>query len=65
MQQYRVELPGPKVTKDIASDARVRVEMRRDVLQRDGEHEAQVADWREAFDDGQREGHRASSRSCS
>ncbi|HEV2769340.1 MAG TPA: hypothetical protein VGV40_04065, partial [Solirubrobacteraceae bacterium] len=28
-QQYRVQLPGPQVTKDIAADARVRVEMPR------------------------------------
>ena len=28
-QLYRVELPGPKITKDIAADAKVRVEMAR------------------------------------
>jgi hypothetical protein len=47
-QQYRVELPGPKVSKDIAPDARVRVEMPRaffNVMAR----EAMVADWVEAF----------------
>ena len=51
-QQYRVELPGPKVTKDIASDARVRVEVPRaffNELAKDG----RVADWREAFMYGQ------------
>ena len=52
VQQYRVELPGPKVTKDMATDARVRVEMPRaffNVMAR----EAAVADWVEAFTYGQ------------
>lgn len=52
LQQYRVELPGPKVTKDMATDARVRVEMPRaffNVMAR----EAAVADWVEAFTYGQ------------
>lgn len=52
IQQYRVELPGPKVTKDMATDARVRVEMPRaffNVMAR----EAAVADWVEAFTYGQ------------
>jgi hypothetical protein len=47
-----VELPGPKVTKDIAADARVRVEVPRaffNELAKDG----RVADWREAFTYGQ------------
>src|SRR5260370_1508574 len=29
VQQFRVELPGPKVTKAIAADAKVRIEMPR------------------------------------
>ncbi len=52
IQQYRVELPGPKVSKDMATDARVRVEMPRaffNVMAR----EAAVADWVEAFTYGQ------------
>ena len=52
VQLYRVELPGPKVTKDIAADARVRVEVHRtffNELAKDG----RVADWREAFSYGQ------------
>jgi len=54
-QQYRVELGGRdviKVTKDIAADARVRVEVHRaffNELAKDG----RVADWREAFSYGQ------------
>ena len=46
---YRVELPGPKVTKDIAADARIRVEMRREFFNEMVAHGAKVADWREAF----------------
>jgi hypothetical protein len=52
VQMYRVELPGLKVTKGIAADARVRVEMPRaffNVMATD----AHVADWREAFTYGQ------------
>ncbi len=52
VQMYRVELPGPKVTKGIAEDARVRVEMARaffNVMAK----EAKIADWREAFTYGQ------------
>ncbi|MDQ3678472.1 MAG: hypothetical protein M3401_17025, partial [Actinomycetota bacterium] len=52
VQMYRVQLPGPQVTKGIAEDARVRVEMPRsffNVMAR----EAHIADWREAFTYGQ------------
>ena len=52
VQMYRVELPGPKVTKGIAEDARVRVEMQRsffNVMAKEGK----AADWREAFMYGQ------------
>ena len=52
VQMYRVELPGPKVTKGIAEDARVRVEMQRsffNVMAKEGK----VPDWREAFMYGQ------------
>jgi hypothetical protein len=52
LQQYKVELPDVKVTKDIGADARVRVEVPRaffNELAKDG----QVADWREAFTYGQ------------
>ena len=51
-QQFRLEMPGVKVTKDTAVDARVRVEMRREffnVMAR----EAKVPDWVEAFTYGQ------------
>ena len=52
VQQYRVELPGPNVTKDSAADAKVRVEVPRaffNEMAKDG----RVADWREAFMYGQ------------
>ena len=48
VQMYRVELPGPKITKGIGDDARVRVEMPRsffNVMAQEGH----IADWREAF----------------
>jgi hypothetical protein len=48
VQMYRVELPGPKVTKGIADDARVRVEMPRAFFNVMAQ-EAHIADWREAF----------------
>ncbi len=51
-QQYRVELPGPKVRKDMATDARVRVEMPRSFFNAMA-REARVPDWVEAFTYGQ------------
>ncbi len=51
VQFYRVELPGPKVSKDAAGDARVRLSLPRshfNELARDGT----VQDWREAFETG-------------
>jgi hypothetical protein len=51
IQLFRVELPGPKVTRDIASDAKVRLSVPRshfNELARDGS----VRHWREAFQSG-------------
>jgi hypothetical protein len=48
-QQFRVEMPGPKVTRELPNDAKVRVEMRRDFFNAMVENGARVADWREAF----------------
>jgi hypothetical protein len=53
LQQYRVELPGPKITKTLATDARVTVEMRREFFNAMVDEGARVADWREAFHYGQ------------
>ena len=48
VQMYRVQLPGPQITKGIAEDARVRVEMPRAFFNIMAQ-EAHIADWREAF----------------
>ena len=52
VQQFRVELPQVDVRKDMATDARVRLEMRRDVFNDLVTHEAKIPQWREAFDHG-------------
>jgi hypothetical protein len=52
VQQFRLEMPGIKVTKGPADDARVRVDMRREffnVMAKEGK----VPDWVEAFTYGQ------------
>ena len=52
VQQFRLEMPGVQVTKGPASDARLRVDMRREffnVMAREGK----VPDWIEAFTYGQ------------
>jgi hypothetical protein len=51
-QQFRLELPDVKVTKDIAADAKIRVELRRDFFNLMVEHGAKVADWSQAFHEG-------------
>jgi hypothetical protein len=48
VQLYRVELPGPKVTKDIASDAKVRLSVMRAQFN-ELATKGHVRDWREAF----------------
>ena len=53
VQQYRVELPGPKITRELASDARVTIEMPRAFFNVMADEGARVADWREAFHYGQ------------
>ena len=49
---YRVELPGPVITRDIASDARVRLEVQR-ALFNDLATTGTVRQWREAFEHGE------------
>ena len=51
-RQFRVELPGPKVTRGLAEDAKVRVEMPRAFFN-EMARDAKLADWREAFMYGQ------------
>jgi hypothetical protein len=48
---YRIEMPGPKVTKDIASDAKVRVSIPRAEFN-ELATKGHVKDWREAFAHG-------------
>jgi hypothetical protein len=51
IQLFRVEVPGPKVTRDIASDAKVRLSVPRshfNELAREGK----LRNWREAFESG-------------
>jgi hypothetical protein len=50
-QMYRVELPGPKVTKDIAADAKVRISVSRSHFN-ELATKGHVRDWREAFEHG-------------
>ena len=52
VQLYRIELPGPKVTKDIASDAKVRLEVQRAQFN-ELAVKGHVADWEEAFAKGE------------
>jgi hypothetical protein len=51
IQLFRVEVPGPKVTRDIASDAKIRLSVPRsefNELAKDGT----LRHWREAFESG-------------
>jgi hypothetical protein len=51
IQLFRVEVPGPKITRDIASDAKVRLSIPRshfNELAREGN----IRHWREAFQTG-------------
>jgi hypothetical protein len=51
VQLWRVELPGPKVSKDIAADARVRLSVQRSHFN-ELATKGRVRDWREAFAKG-------------
>jgi hypothetical protein len=51
VQLYRVELPGPTVTKDIASDSKVRLAVPRSHFN-ELALKGHVKDWREAFEKG-------------
>jgi hypothetical protein len=52
VQQFRIQMPELKVTKDMGTDSRIRVEMRRDFFNLMVEHGAKVADWEQAFHEG-------------
>ncbi len=51
IQLFRVEVPGPKVTRDIASDAKVRLSVPRSHFN-DLAKEGKIRHWREAFESG-------------
>ncbi len=51
VQLFRVEVPGPKVTRDIASDAKVRLSVPRSHFNELAE-DGKVRHWREAFESG-------------
>jgi hypothetical protein len=51
VQMYRVELPGPKVSKDLATDSKVRIAVTRSRFN-ELATKGHVADWRDAFEHG-------------
>jgi hypothetical protein len=51
IQMYRVEMPGPKVTKDIAADAKVTISISRSQFN-ELATKGHIKDWREAFAHG-------------
>jgi hypothetical protein len=51
VQIYRVELPGPKVTKDVPSDAKVTLSVTRSHFN-ELATKGRVRDWRDAFEHG-------------
>ncbi len=51
VQLYRVEVPGPKITKDIASDAKVRLSVPRSHFNELAE-DGRIRNWRDAFESG-------------
>ncbi len=51
-QMYRIEMPGPKVSKDIAADAKVRIALQRSRFN-ELATKGHVQDWREAFIHGE------------
>ncbi|MDP9384046.1 MAG: hypothetical protein M3P50_02230 [Actinomycetota bacterium] len=51
VQLYRVEVPGPKITKDIASDAKVRLSVPRSHFNELAE-DGRIRTWRDAFETG-------------
>ena len=51
IQMYRVEMPGLTVTKDIAADAKVRLELPRAAFN-ELATKGTIKDWRDAFEHG-------------
>ena len=51
IQLFRVEVPGPRITRDIASDAKVRLSIPRTEFNELAK-EGKIRHWREAFESG-------------
>ena len=51
IQLFRVQVPGPKITRDIASDAKVRLSVPRSHFNELAE-DGKLRNWREAFESG-------------
>jgi hypothetical protein len=52
VQMYRVELPGPKVTKDIAADAKITLAIPRASFN-ELATKGHIQEWRDAFETGE------------
>jgi hypothetical protein len=52
VQQFRIEMPELDIRKDMGTDAKIRIELRRDFFNLMVEHGAKVADWEQAFHEG-------------
>jgi hypothetical protein len=52
VQQFRIDMPELEIKKDMGTDAKIRIEMRRDFFNLMVEHGAKVADWEQAFHEG-------------
>jgi hypothetical protein len=52
VQQFRIDMPQLEIRKDMGTDAKIRIEMRRDFFNLMVEHGAKVADWEQAFHEG-------------
>ncbi len=52
VQLYRVEMPGPKVTKDIAADAKVTLSIPRPLFN-ELATKGHIREWRQAFEKGE------------
>ena len=52
VQQFRIDMPGLDIRKDMGTDAKIRIEMRRDFFNLMVEHGAKVPDWEQAFYEG-------------
>jgi hypothetical protein len=51
-QQFRIDMPELDIRKDMGTDSKIRIEMRRDFFNLMVEHGAKVADWEQAFHEG-------------